>query len=263
VTALAIDTATESLGLCLESDGLRRTCVMEVGLKHSEGLLPAVQSLLDQAGIAASGLDLVVCCTGPGSFTGIRIGLATAKGLSFGAGSPLIGVANLDALAFRYRRFPGLVVPVLPALRRNYYAALYREGTRITEYLAVSLDELAEKVRLQPEVLLTGRAAALLYERLAGAPTAAGPAADSRDQVHATAALEGSSHVPAVSPDAAGRTSGGTILDLASASSDPVSLLEIGKGELARRAAAPGDAPLEEPQPLYLRKSDAEISRGR
>ncbi|MBN1835098.1 MAG: tRNA (adenosine(37)-N6)-threonylcarbamoyltransferase complex dimerization subunit type 1 TsaB [Spirochaetales bacterium] len=225
MNALAIDTATEALGLCLESGGQRRTLVREAGLRHSEALLPAIGGLLEDAGIPPEELELVVCCLGPGSFTGIRIGLATAKGLSFGRSIPLIGVANLDALAFRFREYEGVVVPVLAALRRHYYAALYEQGRRTSEYLAMTLEELADRVDGLPKLLLTGHAAAGLHQALRGAP----------------------------------RTGGGArelLLDCGFASTDPAGLLELGKLELAR-----GGPPTEEPQPLYLRKSDAEIGR--
>jgi tRNA threonylcarbamoyladenosine biosynthesis protein TsaB len=255
VTALAIDTATESLGLCLESGGQRRTHVAEVGLRHSEGLLPAVQWLFEQAGIDPGRLDLVVCCTGPGSFTGIRIGLATARGLSFGAGAALIGVTNLEALAFRFRRFPGVVVPVLPALRRNYYAALFRHGERVGEYLALSLEELAALLRPHPRALLTGRGAAALFERVAAeAPQGAEP-----DPKPARRAGPPGPSQPGPSEPLPWQDPGGIILDLGSASTDPISLLELG---VARWETSGGSMAAEDPQPLYLRKSDAEISRG-
>jgi len=224
VNALAIDTATESLGLCLESRGQRRVLVREAGLQHSEALLPGVATLLEDAGISAAELELVVCCLGPGSFTGIRIGLATAKGLSFAHGLPLVGIANLDALAFRFREYSGVVVPVLAALRRHYYAAVYQNGLKSSEYLALTLEELAAVVRSQPKVLLTGGAATQVYDALRG------------DEGH-----------PAPRE---------LVLDRGLISTDPIALLELGKLQLAS-----GGVPAVEPQPLYLRKSDAEINR--
>jgi tRNA threonylcarbamoyladenosine biosynthesis protein TsaB len=219
MTALSIDTATESLGLCLEADGSRRTLVAEAGLRHSETLLPGIRQLLEQAGVSARELDLVVCCLGPGSFTGIRIGLATAKGLCFRGNTPLIGIANLDALAYRFRSYAGPVVPVIPALRRNYYAAVYQRGERESEYLSLSLESLIERLDELRSVLLTGPAAETLCQRL---PASASP-----------------------------------IVDLGGPSTDPVSLLELGKKKLSRLGV-----PQEDPEPLYLRKSDAEINRG-
>ena len=224
MTALAIDTATESLGLCLECPGQRRTFVREAGLKHSEALLPAVRRLLEDAEIGPGDLELLVCCVGPGSFTGIRIGLATAKGLSLARGIPLIGIANLDALAYRFRDYGGVVVPVIAALRRHYYTAVYRQGERISDYLALTLEQAATLLRSHSKVLLTGQGAAAVYQTLGedgGRP-------DSRQ----------------------------VLLDRGPGSTDPGALLELGKLQLAARGA-----PKAEPQPLYLRKSDAEITR--
>jgi tRNA threonylcarbamoyladenosine biosynthesis protein TsaB len=265
MTALSIDTATESLGLCLEANGQRRTYIAEAGLRHSEALLPGIRRLLDEAGIAARDLELVVCCRGPGSFTGIRIGLATAKGLCFGNRIPLIGIANLDAMAFSFRRFGGVVVPVLAALRRHYYAAVYRRGERISEYLAMTLDKLIEYVRHQPNVLLTGPAAEALFEGLSTEARSAGdpslsPSHEGIAGVASAPAVASAPSAPSrsvASAPAVASAPSAPILDLGSGSTDPISLLELGKRELARLGT-----PTEEPEPLYLRKSDAEISRG-
>jgi tRNA threonylcarbamoyladenosine biosynthesis protein TsaB len=257
---LAMDTATTALGLCLVHDPggeersksrpappqpgeatHRRTLVLQVGLKHSEKLLPAVRTLLREADLAPADLDLIVCSTGPGSFTGIRIGLATAKGLAdgiapIGAGnrgegpsgppSPggagaepvrLIGVSTLDGLAHRYRRFPGLVVAVNPSLRRKHYAAFYRAGRREGDYLETTLPDLCTALTGGGPIMITGAAAQDLYEQLHGRGKGPEPLVDASGQ-----------------------------------STDPEGLLACGMGRLAD--------PVGEPVPLYLRRSEAEIT---
>jgi len=131
MNVLAIDTATATLGLSLKSGSESRTVLLQAGLKHSEKLMPTVRTLLQEAGLGGEELELIACSIGPGSFTGIRIGLATAKGLALGiqAGGTscrLFGVSTLDGLAHRFRRFEGTVVAVNPSLRKKHYAAVYR-----------------------------------------------------------------------------------------------------------------------------------------
>ncbi|MBN2553829.1 MAG: tRNA (adenosine(37)-N6)-threonylcarbamoyltransferase complex dimerization subunit type 1 TsaB, partial [Spirochaetales bacterium] len=170
-------------------------------------------------------LDLVVCSTGPGSFTGIRIGLATAKGLA--AGVPalrLIGVSTLDGLFHRYRRFPGTVVAVNPSLRKKYYAGIYGEGRLEGDYLETTLPDLCALLETRRPLLITGAAAAELYELVAGAG-AAGRKAQRRAEI---------------------------VVDDSLQPSDPAGLLACGLQRL--------EEPAVEPQPLYLRKSEAEIT---
>ncbi len=227
MNCLAMDTATETLALCLRTRGETRTILIRAGLKHSERLMPAVAGLLEQAKIDAGDLDLVVCSTGPGSFTGIRIGLATAKGLVFAMGSRgtpcvLIGVSTLDALAYRYRLFSGAVVAVNPSLRKNHYAAVYREGNREGAYLETSIPDLAADLEPFPDLLLTGGSAAALYHELGGR-----------------------------------RSSARVVIDASGQSTDPAGLLDRGVAAFERYRER-GEPP-QDPAPLYLRKSEAEI----
>jgi len=166
VNILALDTATEELSLCLAAGGQTSIWILRAGLKHSQTLLPGIQALLREAGITAAELQLIVCSLGPGSFTGIRIGLAAAKGLAFGCGCPLVGASTLDALAYRFASFPGVVVPVMSSLRKMHYSALYREGKRISAYLDLSLTELAQKLAGFKQALLTGPQAGGLFKQL-------------------------------------------------------------------------------------------------
>jgi tRNA threonylcarbamoyladenosine biosynthesis protein TsaB len=258
MNTLAIDTATTALGLCLDSDSgtprpdtgsgtprpgregsHRRSVIFQIGLKHSERLMPAVRMLLQQADLPVEDLDLIICSTGPGSFTGIRIGLATAKGLADGGvwrgvrpsgqraagGTPggtsrrLIGVSTLDGLAYRYRRFPGLVAAVNPSLRKKYYAAVYRAGNLDGNYLETTLPDLCAALETRRPLLLTGAAARELYELMLSEGADAGPE---------------------------------LVLDASGQPTDPAGLLACGLTRL-------GDAETE-PVPLYLRKSEAEIT---
>ncbi|MBA7618861.1 tRNA threonylcarbamoyladenosine biosynthesis protein TsaB [subsurface metagenome] len=218
--ALALDTATEALGICLQVDERLSTVILKAGLKHCETLLPWLNQLFREAGISPRNLDLIVCSVGPGSFTGVRIGLATAKGLALGSGCTLVGVSNLDALAYRFRYFDGIVLPVLSALRRRYYASLYRQGERISDYLDLSFDLLALRLQSWDRVLLTGAGAESLLHL-----------------------LKKENKVRQIT------------LDAGLALTDPQSLLQLG-----RKRAAGKEIPGQEVKPLYLRKSEAEIN---
>jgi tRNA threonylcarbamoyladenosine biosynthesis protein TsaB len=124
---LAIDTATRTAGVALLHD---ETVLVEyffnVSVNHSETVLSAVHQGLAVAGIGIDGVDLFALTVGPGSFTGLRIGASTVKGLALTTGKPVVGVSTLEALAYNASECPALICPMLDARKGEVYAALYR-----------------------------------------------------------------------------------------------------------------------------------------
>ncbi len=125
---LAFDTSTRWLSVACRVDGAWRERDELVGSTHSERLLPLVDELLADAGIALADLDAIAFGAGPGSFTGVRIACGVAQGLGFGADVPLVPVATLEALAQSALRAHGAqrVLACLDARMREVYVAAYR-----------------------------------------------------------------------------------------------------------------------------------------
>ncbi len=121
---LALDTSTLTAGVAAWEDGRVRAERRARVTTHSDALLTMVDEVLREAGWTVGALDGVACTAGPGSFTGLRIGLATAKGLCFAAGKPLLCVPSLQALAARAP--DGRVAAVMDAHKQEVYAAIYR-----------------------------------------------------------------------------------------------------------------------------------------
>lgn len=96
---------------------------------HSQRLIASIDTLLTSCGVPIDALDAIAISLGPGSFTGVRIGLTTAKGLAFATGKKLIGVHTLDALAIQAANPQGLVCAMLDARKSEVFAALYKNGT--------------------------------------------------------------------------------------------------------------------------------------
>ena len=113
---------------------------------HSETLLPMIESLLSFFSMEISDVDLFAVSTGPGSFTGVRIGTATIKGLAFASDKPCVGVSTLEAIAYNLRFHKGIVCPVMNARRSQVYTAIFRSDgeklERLTEDIAISIAEL-------------------------------------------------------------------------------------------------------------------------
>ncbi len=127
---LALDTATEVCGVAVMVDGklLAETAVNQ-GLTHTRLLLPAIDAVLDQSALQFDELDALVVSRGPGSFTGLRIGIGTAKGLALATGIPLVAISSLAVLAHQAPESVEWVCPMIDARRREVYWSVYhRQG---------------------------------------------------------------------------------------------------------------------------------------
>lgn len=164
MTVLAFDTSTDILGICLKSEDKYYTYTAKAGLRHSETLLAQIDHLYTSSGIDKKSTDLVVCAKGPGSFTGLRIGMSIAKGLSDGWNIPMVSVPTLDILAHGYDFFDGAVMPVLDAKSGKVFTAVYRNGKRETEYLDIKKEELPPLFLKNGKILLTGSYAPVITE---------------------------------------------------------------------------------------------------
>jgi tRNA threonylcarbamoyladenosine biosynthesis protein TsaB len=140
---LAIDTSTLTASVAVVVDGVVVAASEARTGAHSERLMPLVAEVTGRAGVAPRSLDAVAVGAGPGSFTGLRIGMATAKGIAFAAGVPLWLVSSLAALA---HGVPGLAVGALDARRGEVYAGFYRDGVAVAAERVVPPAELAAAI---------------------------------------------------------------------------------------------------------------------
>ena len=161
---LGIESSAKAASAALCRDGeMLGLSYLRCGLTHSQTLLPMVEGLLRGAGITLAEVDAVAVARGPGSFTGVRIGVATAKGLCWGADRPAIGVSTLEAMAYLALGAPeeSVICTVMDARRAQVYGALFEkmgDGTlrRLRDDGALPAEALAEEVRM------TGRRAYVL-----------------------------------------------------------------------------------------------------
>ena len=147
---LAVDTSALTLSVALTEDKkpVAQT-TLNTGHTHSETLLPALERLMDFASWKVSDIDLFAVSEGPGSFTGVRIGVSFVKGLAFG-GKKCVGVSTLEALAYNLLGFKGIISPVMDARRGQFYNALFisdgKSLTRLSEDRAISAEELEKEL---------------------------------------------------------------------------------------------------------------------
>ena len=180
---LGIDTSGPVAGCALMRDGrVEHTIAMCHGLTHSEALMPAVDEVLEFCGVTCADVDVFAAVAGPGSFTGVRIGICAAKGFAHAVGKPCVPIHALEALAMNFFGFDGVVCPILEARRGQVYTACFdtSEGypRRVGEDLAVPIEECAARLPADRRILFCGdgvglhatRVRALLGERALIAP---------------------------------------------------------------------------------------------
>ncbi len=142
------------------------------GLTHSRTLLPMVDDMLKNTENTIAGVDLIAVAHGPGSFTGIRIGVSTVKGLAWAADKMCVGVSTLEAMAWHGVSAGGLVCPVMDARRSQVYNALFEINgaapQRLCEDRAIALEELAEQIRGK-NAFFVGDGAELTYKYMLSA----------------------------------------------------------------------------------------------
>lgn len=165
---LGIDTTTKTLCLGLQVDRKFYEYSLQVGRNLSGLLIPAIQRVLAAVGLKVSDIDYFACGLGPGSFTGMRIGVAAIKGLSIVGNKPVIGVSTLDILAKNAGPINQLIVPAIDAKRNLIYCSGYKYERGIlkrkSEYSLLSLDEFIKKFPRKAVIL--GDAATLYQDQL-------------------------------------------------------------------------------------------------
>ena len=160
---LAFDSTAKAASVAVVLDGkILAHETVDNGLTQSELLLPMAEDMLKALRLGFDDIGLLAASVGPGSFTGVRIGVALVKGLAFGKNIPCVSVSTIEALAENLSGVEGIVVPCMDARRGQVYTAIFRSGAdgikRLTEDMAISITELAERLNAYPceKIYLSG-----------------------------------------------------------------------------------------------------------
>jgi len=166
---LGIDTSCEQASCALFKDGSvseRRSVVDK--RKHSETLMPMVETFLNDKGVRVRDIDLFAVSAGPGSFTGLRIGMAAVKGMAYITGKSIALIKTPDVLANYFYEDLGVVCPVIDARNNQVYTAVYEFSNGFyrptTDYMGIKIEELAEKLKQYESLRFCGDAAIKHYD---------------------------------------------------------------------------------------------------
>jgi len=170
---IAFDTASEYLDIALSIDHKFFVQYKKIGLNHSEYLIPNINELCDTAHIKIQNMDLIICTRGPGSFTGLRVGMSAAKGLAYGLQKPLVSVPTLDVYADvtlekqEASENTSVTIPVIDARKKRFYCALYSGNVKISDPLDIAAEDLFDTyLRNYQTIYFSGPDAELLIANL-------------------------------------------------------------------------------------------------
>lgn len=169
---LGVDSSAKSASVAVVQDGaVLGEFFVNHGLTHSQTLLPMVEHLLEVLDIPPSALEVLAVNNGPGSFTGIRIGVACVKGIGFAGGQSCVGVSTLLSLAYNIGAYDGIICPVMDARCQQVYNALFEwqdgKPVRLCDDRAISVQALKEEIiSAGKNVILVGDGASLCYNML-------------------------------------------------------------------------------------------------
>lgn len=168
---LGVDTSAKTVSVAV---GNETAILSEAGattaLTHSQTMIPMLSSVLQAANLTIEQIDCFAVSVGPGSFTGLRIGIGAVKGMAYGTGKPCVGVSTLDALSRNLSGVDGVICAAMDARCSQVYTALFESTpagiSRMTEDEALTLDELLQKLQpIQKSIFFVGDGAQLCYNR--------------------------------------------------------------------------------------------------
>ncbi|MBO7175326.1 MAG: tRNA (adenosine(37)-N6)-threonylcarbamoyltransferase complex dimerization subunit type 1 TsaB [Spirochaetaceae bacterium] len=164
--ALAIDSAVTCISLAACNQQKKASVTLDIGMRQSEKLIPAIEYVLEQVELDTSQLDFIALSGGPGSFTGLRLGFAAAKGLQLSTGCPVYSIPTLQAQAEPYSSWPGKVISAIDAKKDRFYVQIFFQGKEIGPSQDIGIEEIAQQLDENDQVLIVGPDSEALLNRL-------------------------------------------------------------------------------------------------
>lgn len=167
---LAIDTSSNVCSVCiLEDTNLIKELMVNDGKTHSDNLMPLIDKLFKETNLHLYNIDLIACSKGPGSFTGIRIGIATAKALAMVHNIPIIGVSSLDGLAYNVKNPTSTIISLIDARNNQVYCGIFDSNYNLLEdYIADDINVVLENINKYEDITFVGDASTIYKDKLNG-----------------------------------------------------------------------------------------------
>lgn len=165
--ALAIDCAVSKMTVAAKNEKNIVKVTYDIGIKQSEKLLPAIDFVMKEAGISPADLDYTCTTSGPGTFTGLRLGLSALKALNLANGTPVYGIPSLDAYAHPYGTAVETVLSVIEAKEDEFFYAFYLHGEKLRDEEDKEIEEILKQLDAESCVMVCGPGAKTFTDRTA------------------------------------------------------------------------------------------------
>lgn len=165
---LSVDSSSVTASVAITENGkILSEKFINNGLTHSQTLMPMVESTINDSGVSINDIDLFAITNGPGSFTGVRIGIASVKGMSDALNKKCVAVSTLEAIAEPLKNQDVIACAVMDARCNQVYTALFNNGNRLCEDKAILIDELGEELKqYDKKIVFIGDGSVLCYEKI-------------------------------------------------------------------------------------------------
>ena len=154
--ALAIDCACSRMTVAAKNDDKTFTAIYDIGMRQSETLVPALDFAIEKCGLEKCSLDYTTLTIGPGSFTGLRLGISALKALECAFGTPVYGISSLEAYAYPYANLGLPVLSCIDANKDRFFAGLYKEGKSLLADGDYDIPYLAQALKNEEKIILAG-----------------------------------------------------------------------------------------------------------
>ncbi|MCR5291155.1 MAG: tRNA (adenosine(37)-N6)-threonylcarbamoyltransferase complex dimerization subunit type 1 TsaB [Treponema sp.] len=161
--ALAIDSAATKIYIAAKNEDKTVTLTLDIGMKQSQALLPAIDSVLQKVDMQSKELDYTVLCKGPGSFTGLRLGFAAVKAIELAYGIPVYGISTLDTYAHPFEKLPYTLISVMDAKKDHFFACVIENNKKILEDGEYNIDTICNAAN--GKIFVCGPDAPVFIER--------------------------------------------------------------------------------------------------
>lgn len=165
---LCVDTSSDICSVCImEGQSVIEIEELKNGKTHSENLLPLIKKVLDKSELSLDSIDKIICCIGPGSFTGIRIGISAIKAIAEVHNLPVIGVTSLESLAFN-QEYNGYICSIIDARNNQVYCGMFEDNRLLEDYIADDIEVILNKFSKysNKKILFIGNGAIIHKERI-------------------------------------------------------------------------------------------------
>lgn len=164
--ALVIDSAASEMVIAAKNENIKATISLDLGQKQSKEILPAIDYILKKVDLEPKDLDYSALCSGPGTFTGLRLAFSALKAIELAHNVPVYGIGSLEAYAFPFLDFEGQIVSVIDAKKNQFFAAIYENGKILMEAEDTTAEKVLSRLDKNKKIILAGPDAKIFADEL-------------------------------------------------------------------------------------------------